>query len=190
MNPPSNTNETYVEIGRVGPPHGLAGFFLLSGRQDNLSVELDTVLLSPASAWKPLEFKIMKQKSSQRKSYLKLAGVDSPEGLLPFRGMGVWVERVLLQTSGSSHEVYVSELLGQQVCDRLGQDLGRVSQVFDFGAGPILEIERPILSAGDGQEKLMLPYHREFFPDPLIPGQKLRLDREGDDFGDLWEKKK
>lgn len=55
-------------------------------------------------------------------------------------------------------EFYHADLIGLAVLDTGGAEIGRVRAIHDFGAGDILEIERP------GERPVMLPFTRAIVP--------------------------
>jgi 16S rRNA processing protein RimM len=64
-------------------------------------------------------------------------------------------------------EFYASDLVGLAVVDRAGQVLGAVRGVVDFGAGDLLDVERP------GGESVLLPFTRAFVPEVDMAGRRL-----------------
>lgn len=55
-------------------------------------------------------------------------------------------------------EFYVSDLIGLTVFDTGGEKIGRIKAVQDYGAGDILEVQRP------GQSDALLPFTAEVVP--------------------------
>lgn len=79
---------------------------------------------------------------------------DAAEAL---RGVALHVPRSALPEEPDEDEVYVADLIGAEVRHLDGRPLGQVRNVFDFGAGDLLEIET------DGRVWL-LPFTRENVP--------------------------
>jgi len=82
----------------------------------------------------------------------RLSGIKTKEEADALRGTELYVDRARLPTLPDD-EFYHSDLIGLQVLDTGGADLGRVIAVHNHGAGDILEIN------GAGRKAaLMLPF--------------------------------
>ena len=69
-----------------------------------------------------------------------LSGIDSREQAIALRGSFLSIERSQLPTLTDPDEFYYADLIGLTCLSPERESLGVVSDVFDFGAGPILEV--------------------------------------------------
>jgi 16S rRNA processing protein RimM len=86
---------------------------------------------------------------------VQLVGVESREAALALKGYAVGVARAALPRAAAG-EIYQADLVGLEVVNRAGVVLGRVVEVADFGAHPLLRVTRSG-PAVTGEERL-IPY--------------------------------
>jgi 16S rRNA processing protein RimM len=87
----------------------------------------------------------------------RIEGVGDRDAARALRGARLYVARAALPES-EDEEYYHADLIGLAVEDRAGAPLGRVAAVQNFGAGDILEIERP------DQGTLLVPFTKAAVP--------------------------
>lgn len=73
------------------------------------------------------------------------------------RGTLLWVDRAALPALGDG-EYYHADLIGLAAVTDVGEDVGRVVAVENFGAGDVVEIERPAVDGRPGK-RFMVPMH-------------------------------
>jgi 16S rRNA processing protein RimM len=95
-------------------------------------------------------------------------GVDDRTAADKLKGLRLYVGRDKLPPPGED-EFYHSDLIGLAVEAPQG-NLGTVKQVFDFGAGDVLEI------AGGDFGTVMVPFTREIVPVVDLEGGRLVVD--------------
>ncbi len=88
----------------------------------------------------------------------RLSGVMTKEQADALRGTRLYAPRDRLP-SLPDDEFYHADLIGLQVCDTGGKQLGEVKSVLNHGAGDILEIRIPGSAA-----TVLLPFTREAVP--------------------------
>jgi 16S rRNA processing protein RimM len=81
----------------------------------------------------------------------RIEGVDTRDAAEALKGIELFVPRAKLPRPRRG-EVYVADLVGLSAVTAAGDEVGRVARVVNYGAGDVLEIERP------GQESLLLPF--------------------------------
>ena len=81
----------------------------------------------------------------------RIAGVETRNDAEALKGVKLFVARDKLPKPKRG-EVYIADLVGLQAVSPEGVAIGRVTQVLNYGAGDVLEIERP------GSESLLLPF--------------------------------
>lgn len=87
----------------------------------------------------------------------RFGGVDDRDAAEALRGLELFVARAALPET-EAEEFYHADLVGLRVEDEADRLIGHVRGIHNFGAGDVLDIERP-----DGSEAL-LPFTREFVP--------------------------
>jgi len=88
----------------------------------------------------------------------RFAGVTDRNGAEALRGTALTVPRAALPPLGEG-EYYYADLLGLPAVSTEGQDLGTCIGVENFGAGDVLEIERP------DKKRFMVPMRAEAVPE-------------------------
>ncbi len=88
---------------------------------------------------------------------VRFDGVDGRDAAEALKGTELFVARGALPDT-EAEEFYHADLVGLRAEDEEGRLLGHVRGIHNFGAGDVLDIEKP-----DGSEAL-LPFTREFVP--------------------------
>ena len=99
-----------------------------------------------------------------------LAGVQDRNAAEALKGTRLYVDRAALPPPQDEEEYYHADLIGLRAEDATGRNLGRVVAVHNFGAGDLLEIERP-----DGTE-LLLPFTKAAVPSVDIAAGRLTVE--------------
>lgn len=94
---------------------------------------------------------------------LKLAGIDNRNAAEALRGMVLTVAREELPPLEKG-EYYHADLLGLTAVSDTGEALGRVIAVDNYGAGDVIEIERPA-AEGEKPKRFMVPMRPEAVPE-------------------------
>lgn len=94
-------------------------------------------------------------------------GVGDRDAAEALRGTRLYLERSRLPEPEDPEEFYVADLIGLAVENAAGERLGRVSQVSDHGAGPVLEV------APDQGPVFDLPFVRAVVPTVDLAGGRL-----------------
>lgn len=88
---------------------------------------------------------------------LRFEGVDNREAAQALKGLELYVARAALPET-EAEEFYHADLVGLRAEDEAGRLIGHVRGIHNFGAGDVLDIEKP-----DGSD-VLLPFAREFVP--------------------------
>lgn len=91
---------------------------------------------------------------------VKIKGVDDRNAARELIGCRLYADRSALPELKSEDEFYQADLIGLEVRLEDGTVAGRVSGIYNFGAGEILEIK---VSATGRQE--MIPFTRAYVPE-------------------------
>jgi len=102
----------------------------------------------------------------------RLAEVTDRTAAEKLRGTVLTVPRSALQPLGEGEYYYV-DLIGLPAVSTTGEDLGHCIAVDNFGAGDVLEIQRPTVEGKPGK-RFMVPMRVEAVPE--WDGQRLVID--------------
>lgn len=149
--------EEWVEIGRIGPPHGVRGEMkvqpLTDFPEDRLGEPGPRWLQAPApkigrrKAPPPEEVELEWGRSMISKGnevwLVKLEGVESPEEAAELRGHTLLIPASAREPLEDEDEFYVQDLVGLRVVlQATGEEIGHVSDVFDgTGTHDVLRIQ-------------------------------------------------
>lgn len=103
---------------------------------------------------------------------VQLAGIDSREVALRFKGCEVAVPRSELPAARRG-EIYAADLVGLAVVNRDGVALGRVVEVADYGAHPLLRVR------ADGEaaaSERLIPYVPVYVTSVDVEAGRLEVD--------------
>ena len=99
----------------------------------------------------------------------RLGDVRTREEADALRGTRLYAPRDRLPALPDD-EFYHADLIGLDVVDTGGTNLGKIRSVYDHGAGDILEIQRP------GAQPLLLPFTREVVPTVDLGHRRVVVD--------------
>lgn len=100
----------------------------------------------------------------------RIGGIVDRNAAEALRGIELYVDRAVLPEPGAD-EYYQADLVGLAAEDKAGAALGRVRRVEDYGAGPLLELERP------GEKRTVLvPFTKAVLVQVDLAGGRLVLD--------------
>jgi 16S rRNA processing protein RimM len=161
--------EKSVVVGRLRKPHGLKGDCSLFPLTDDPA----TVFAPGRAVWVvnldgetvsgPLT--VERSRSYHREWLVKFAGIDSREGLEPFRSLFLGVPAASLPPLAED-EVYLHELDGFSVRSAEDAPLGLVSAVYELPSGLMIEVQGP-------KREFLLPYRKEFVREVDRAGRRL-----------------
>jgi 16S rRNA processing protein RimM len=98
---------------------------------------------------------------------VRVEGVDDREAAQALHGTELFVDRAALPALAEDDTFYHADLIGLRVEDAQGRALGSVKAVENYGAGDVLEVERP-----DGTS-LLLAFTRAAVPLVDVAGGRL-----------------
>lgn len=183
MNPPDDL----VELGRIAEPYGLKGWVnvfpdtetaeaLQKVRSWWLSRLPDSASAVGGQSQAVFElFKVLHVKQHAGHLVAHLEGVEHRELAQQFKGRRVHVSRSRFP-SPQEDEYYWIDLIGCSVVNLEGEVLGKVGQVIDHGAHPILVV------APQDQEKpeQLIPFVRVYVPRVDLPARIIEVDWQTD----------
>lgn len=110
----------------------------------------------------------------------EIAGIDTRDAAEALKGVELFVARDKLPKPRRG-EVYIADLVGLAAVTADGTTVGRIARVLNYGAGDVLEIERP------GAESLLLPFAAPMVGDVDVAGGRVvvsppdEIEARGDD---------
>ena len=106
-----------------------------------------------------------------------LDGVDDRNAAEQLKGWTILVRREDFPPS-SGDEFYWVDLIGCEVVDRDGRELGRVIGLLDSGAQSVLRLLRP--QADDDAPERLIPFVDAYIADVDLPGRRIVADWQPD----------
>lgn len=170
---PKGQND-YVCVGQFAGPHGLKGGIRLKSYTEepgnikgfkSFFLEGDFSPIAPRFSG-----------TTKGGFIVTLEGVSTPEDAAPFKGKKIFIARQALKPA-KDDEFYLADLEGLDVKNGAGQVIGKAAKVYDFGAGPILEIDldKPLKGYG---KTLMIPLKGNAVSEISLKGGFLSIDLE------------
>ncbi len=144
-----------VLLATIGAPHGVKGEVRVK------TFTADPEGLADYGALRSDDgrrFKIKRMRPDKTVMVVKFEGLNCREEAEDVRGLDLFVERHRLPAVEDEDEYYVTDLIGLACVDEQGASMGTVGSVDDFGAGDVLEIERP------GGKPLLVAFTRANVP--------------------------
>lgn len=168
---PKGQND-YVCVGQFAGPHGLKGGIRLKSFTEepgnikgfkSFFLEGDFSPIAPRFSG-----------STKGGFIVTLEGVSTPEDAAPFKGKKIFIAKEDLKPADRG-EFYLADLEGLIVKAETGKTLGKAAKVYDFGAGPILEIDldKPLKGYG---KMLMIPLRGNAISDIKLADGFLTID--------------
>jgi 16S rRNA processing protein RimM len=145
-----------VELGRIVKPHGLKGEMVVSGVRispEELLKVKDVEAVGAAGARRPLT--IVATRPFMQSVLVCFQGVGDVDEARLLHGQVIEVDPARLPPLGDG-TVYLFQLIGLAVVTEDGESLGKVADVFETGATPILVVR--------GSRERMIPMS----PDMLV----------------------
>ncbi|MCE2516893.1 MAG: 16S rRNA processing protein RimM [Alphaproteobacteria bacterium] len=128
-----------VCLGAIASPHGVRGMVRVKPFTENPQ---DIAAYGPVALEHGGSFELRVQGISKGLVMTRIDGVTSRDDAEALKGERIYVTRAQLPDA-AEEEVYQSDLIGLDAIDPGLGVVGRITAVFDFGAGEMLEVKRP-----------------------------------------------
>lgn len=148
---PRGSTPGYVAVGRVLAPHGLKGEF----RAESLTDFPERFHPGGVLYISGTRHEVERSRWHGSKLYLKLAGLDDLNDILPLRDRLLETPEGELQPLGED-SYYHFQLIGLNVVTTSGKELGVVADILSTGSNDVL-IVRPSAREGGDKAELLLP---------------------------------
>jgi 16S rRNA processing protein RimM len=165
-----------VVMGRVVAPYGVYGWVKVKPDTEELDglFDYDTWWLGKAGQWREMQVETAKIHTDLL--LVKLAGVHDRDAALALKGMQVSIPRAMLPALSSADEYYWSDLIGLQVSNTQGVNLGEVVDVFETGANDVVVVRTHQEATSTGTDKTKKTAKPEEKLLPFIADVILKVD--------------
>ena len=176
-----------VQLAVIGAAHGIKGEVRVKTYTGD-PLDLGSYGLLYDATGKSYE--ILSIRPSKTVVVVRFAGVEDRNAAEALNGTELYVDHAQLPQDLDEDEFYYTDLIGLAVRDNEGVSYGKVSAVFNFGGGDVLEIKE------SGKKPVMIPFTQISVPkivmaegyilvDPLAAGLiddgSSSADEEGDE---------
>jgi 16S rRNA processing protein RimM len=164
-----------VCLARIGGAHGVRGAVKLwTFTEDPMAVRLYGSLASKDGA---LQFEVTSARRAKGHVVATFKGITTREQAERLNGIELYVARDKLPTT-DENEYYHADLIGLAAVTTVGEPLGSVIAVHNFGAGDIIEIAPPRGTT------ILLPFSSAVVPTVDLAGGRVVIDVPGEIEGD------
>lgn len=158
-----------VLVGQVAGAFGVKGEVRLTAFTESPGNLLDYSPLLDAAG--KLALTLLSGRPDKAALICRAREIATREQAQSMRGARLYVPRERLPAT-KDDEFYLADLIGLDAVSPLGEPLGRVKSVQNFGAGDLLEIE-----PADGAASWWAPFTRAVVPDVRIAEGSVTIDR-------------
>ena len=189
-----------IEVGRIADAWGIKGWFkvlphsaspeaLFSSKRWFLlppdrpmkpSRVVNTASSQTAQAWtEPLVLRIRESKDHSDTIVASAHDIDDRNAAEALRGARIFVPRSSFPSAGEG-EYYWVDLIGLQVVNREGLDLGQVRDLMSTGPQTVLMLEAAPETEGGKPVERMIPFVSAFVDGVDLPAKRITVDWQPD----------
>lgn len=156
-----------VQLAVIGAAHGIKGEVRVKTYTGD-PLDLGSYgLLYDASG---KSYEILSIRPSKTVVVVRFAGIDDRNAAEALNGKELYVDHAQLPQDLDEDEFYYTDLIGLTVRDGQGVSYGKVSAVFNFGGGDVLEIKE------SGKKPVMIPFTLTSVPEILMAEGAILID--------------
>ncbi len=156
-----------VQLAVVGAAHGIKGEVRVKTYTGD-PLDLGSYGLLYDTSGKSYE--ILSIRPSKTVVVVRFAGVDDRNAAEALNGKELYVDHAQLPQDLDEDEFYYTDLIGLAVRDSAGVSYGKVSAVFNFGGGDVLEIKE------SGKKPVLIPFTLVSVPEILMEEGAILID--------------
>ena len=171
----SEADDNLVLMARIGAAHGIRGEVRVKPFGDDPLSFTDYGSLVTKNRDKT--FEIERARVQKTVVVTKFRGIDDRNAAEELNGVELFILRDQLPDLGDD-EFYHEDLVGMSVVDMSGDQIGKIVNVHDFGAGDLIEI-RPRRGA-----TYYLPFTKAFVPEIELAVGLVKIDLPEDYFSE------
>lgn len=157
-----------LAVGRIAGTHGVHGELklkLLTDHPEHLEL-IDEIYLGESDQ----PTRLLGVRITQNQALIRIEGIDTPEAGKALGGLVVRIAGTDARPL-EDDEYFLFQLIGLDVFDLGGEQVGRVADLMETGAHDVLVIDR-----GDGVADLLVPNHPEFVKEIDPAARKIVID--------------
>jgi len=165
-------------IGTIGAPFGVKGFIKVhsaSGETGHL-LKLKSVIISKDG--KDQKLKIAESALALPAVLIRFEGIDTPEAVKLLNGAKLIGSRDQAAPLNKG-EYYIEDLKELPVQSEDGRIIGHVIDIIEGGGGELAEIKLSVASTHTDNEKILVPFRKEFFAEIAPEKNRLILNSYG-----------
>ncbi len=174
-----NNNQQPVILGKVGASHGVKGWIKITAYTDSVKGIFDYSpwLLKENGQWR--EVKVADWRQQGKAVIALLDGVENREQaqLLTHCEIGVLSEKIQQLPEG---EFYWKDLIGCEVTNTKGYNMGHVEQLLETGSNDVLHVKANIKDAFGKKERLIPFVPEQFIIEINVQEKKILVDWDPD----------
>lgn len=156
-----------VQLAVIGAAHGIKGEVRVKTYTGD-PMDLGSYgLLYDASG---KSYEILSIRPSKTVVVVRFAGVEDRNAAEALNGKELYVDHAQLPQDLDEDEFYYTDLIGLTVRDSAGVTYGKVSAVFNFGGGDVLEIKE------SGKKPALIPFTLASVPEILMEEGAILID--------------
>lgn len=156
-----------VQLAVIGAAHGIKGEVRVKTYTGD-PMDLGSYGLLYDAAGKSYE--IVSIRPAKTVVVVRFAGVDDRNAAEALNGTELYVDHAQLPQDLEEDEFYYTDLIGLTVRDSDGATYGKVSAVFNFGGGDVLEIKE------GGKKPVLIPFTKVSVPQILMAEGAIVID--------------
>ena len=155
------TQAARICVAKVGAAHGVRGEVRLWPFTEDLMSVIDYGLLSTKDGAR--QFEVVRARIAKDHLVAVIKGISTREDAERINGLELYIDRDKLPETEEG-EYYHADLIGLPAVSDSGEALGTCIAVDNFGAGDVLEIQRPAIEGKPGK-RFMVPMRVEAVPE-------------------------
>ncbi|MBL4785702.1 MAG: ribosome maturation factor RimM [Cohaesibacteraceae bacterium] len=149
-------DETRVCVAKIGAAHGIQGEVRVKPFIENPNCLADLGILEDQSGKR--QFEILSSRPQKTVLVIRFKGFLTRNDVEPLNGVELFVSRDVFPEIDTKDEFYQADLVGLVVESTTGELLGKVSGIYNFGAGDLVEI------APEHAPRFYVPFTKESIP--------------------------
>lgn len=162
-----------VLMAQVGAPHGVKGEVRVKAfNEDPLALDAYGSLYAEDGR----KFKIVRLRAQKTMLVVKFKGVNTREEAQALNRLELFVDRSVLPDDTEDDEFYITDLIGCDVLDKVGEKIGTVAGVPNFGAGHLLEIAPVLMGGGVSTKTWFLEFSHANVPEVDLEHRSVTID--------------
>ena len=160
----------YISIGKILNFHGINGEAKVgySKTQADFISSVKEVLIKKENDYIPLH--VSSCRFNKNFAIMKFKEISTINDLLPFKGMLLYVEQKNLKESLSKDEFLIEELIGIDVLNQKGENVGTVLGVSNNGVHDYLNVKTKT------KRTSLIPFIKEFVPEIDLKNKRITVN--------------